>query len=100
MKSLEAKNKRLLELYLEDQMITKSEFQMKRNDIQAKIVKFEQSLFSLQQVHDEKSSMMEMQAVLRELEDKENDLKHVFDKLIDHIVIHPNGKMNFHYRFK
>ncbi|MEK4845697.1 hypothetical protein [Bacillus sp. FSL W8-0183] len=44
--------------------------------------------------------MMEMQAVLRELEDKENDLKHVFDKLIDHIVIHPNGKMNFHYRFK
>ncbi|MCY7629249.1 hypothetical protein [Bacillus altitudinis] len=81
-------------------MITKSEFQMKRNDIQAKIVKFEQSLFSLQQVHDEKSSMMEMQAVLRELEDKENDLKHVFDKLIDHIVIHPNGKMNFHYRFK
>lgn len=100
MKSLEAKNKRLLELYLEDQMITKSEFQMKRNDIQAKIVKFEQSFFSLQQVHDEKSSMMEMQAVLRELEDKENDLKHVFDKLIDHIVIHPNGKMNFHYRFK
>lgn len=100
MKSLEAKNKRLLELYLEDQMITKSEFQMKRNDIQAKIVKLEQSLFSLQQVHDEKSSMMEMQAVLRELEDKENDLKHVFDKLIDHIVIHPNGKMNFHYRFK
>ncbi|MGA3882116.1 recombinase family protein, partial [Bacillus pumilus] len=62
----------------------------------SKIIKFEQSLFSLQQVRDEKISMMEMQAVLRELEDKENDLKHVFDKLIDHIIIHPNGKMNFH----
>ncbi|WP_144462664.1 recombinase family protein [Bacillus pumilus] len=100
LKSLETQNKRLLELYLEDQIISKAEFQIKRNEIQSNIIKLEQSLFSLQQVHDEKSSMMEMQAVLRELEDKEKDLKLVFDKLIDHIVIHPNGKMNFHYRFK
>lgn len=100
LKSLETQNKRLLELYLEDQMITKAEFQSKRNDIQAKITNLEQSLFSLQHVQNEKNSIIEMKAVIQELEDREKDLKHVFEKLIDRIVIDPNGKINIYYRFK
>lgn len=98
--SLEEKNKGLIDLYLEDKMITKEEFKLKRHEYEAEIRSLTDKVFLLKQEEDHQVEIENIQEAFNQLERHDEDLYHAFSTIIDHIVVHPDGKVDISYNFK
>ncbi|ACK92466.1 recombinase family protein [Bacillus paranthracis] len=95
----EQKKKTLLDLYLEE-LINKEEFEKKRSDLEAEITKVSQELFILQQNDVVQTDIKTIKEAFEQLQKQEQDLFHVFQKLIQEIMIHQNGTVDITYTFE
>ncbi|MCU9614057.1 recombinase family protein [Caldibacillus lycopersici] len=96
---LEEKNKSLVDIYL-DKLIGKDEFQLKRQEYTDEIKKIEDKIFILSQEKDMKVEIESIQEAFEQLKNHKQDLHHALSTLIDHVVVHPDGKLDIHYKFK
>ncbi|MFE6376752.1 recombinase family protein [Bacillus subtilis] len=96
----ENKKKRLIELYLEDQLITKAEFQVKRKELEEQIEKLNDKLFMLEREEEETIDISNIKNAFAQLERTDQDLFEAFSALIDKLVVYEDGTVDFHYKFK
>ncbi|MGS7467755.1 recombinase family protein [Bacillus paranthracis] len=99
LKANEQKKKSLLDLYLE-QLINKEEFEKKRNDIELEITKINQELFVMQQKNSVSMNIKTIKEAFQQLQQQNRDLLHVFQILIQEIVIHQDGTVDIIYTFE
>lgn len=99
LKANEQKKKSLLDLYLE-QLINKEEFEKKRNDIELEITKINQELFVMQQNNSVSMNIKTIKEAFQQLQQQNRDLLHVFQILIQEIVIHQDGTVDIIYTFE
>ena len=95
----EQKKKSLLDLYLEE-IITKEEFEKKRNDLEAEITKASHELFILQQNDVVQINIKTIKEAFEQLQQQGQDLIHVFQTLIQKISIHQDGTIDIIYTFE
>ncbi|QBJ65017.1 recombinase family protein [Bacillus anthracis] len=95
----EQKKKSLLDLYLEE-LIDKEEFEKKRNDLEIEIKKASNELFILKQNDSVAVDIKTIKEAFEQLQQRECDLYHVFQTLIQEIVIHQNGMVDITYTFE
>jgi len=97
---LEEMNGGLIDLYLKDKLISKEEFQMKRKEYEEEIKRISDEIFLLKQEEETQIDIKNIQEAFEQLNHRDKDLHHAFATLIDHIVVHPDGKLDFHYKFE
>lgn len=95
----EQKKKSLLDLYLEE-IITKEEFEKKRNDLEAEITKASHELFILQQNDVVQINIKTIKEAFEQLQQQGKDLIQVFQTLIQKISIHQDGTIDITYTFE
>ncbi|WP_242274958.1 recombinase family protein [Bacillus cereus group sp. BfR-BA-01445] len=95
----EQKKKSLLDLYLEE-LIDKEEFEKKRNDLEIEIKKMSNELFLLKQNDSVAVDIKTIKEAFEQLQQREYDLYHVFQTLIQEIVIYQNGTVDITYTFE
>lgn len=98
LEQLERKNKDLLDLYL-DQLINKEEFEQKRHQIEQEITKTKEQLKGLNLQEYSRHEIKKIEEAFEELENKDQDLHHVFKTLIDRIWIKEDGAIRVKYKF-
>ncbi|MCY8952711.1 recombinase family protein [Bacillus cereus] len=99
LKTNEQKKKSLLDLYLEG-LIDKEEFEKKRNDLELEIAKTNQELFVIQQGDSVLTDIKTIKEAFQQLEQQDRDLLHVFQTLVQEIVIHQEGTIDITYKFE
>ena len=97
---LEDMNKKLIDLYIQDQLITKMEFQEKRKEYETEMNKLKDRLFLLKHDEEPEININNIQEAFKQLENKNEDLHYAIKTLIDHIVVYPDGKVDIHYTFE
>lgn len=97
---LEEMNKNLIDLYIEEKLITKLEFLQKRKSYQDEMNRLKERLFVLKQDEESEINIENIQVAFEQLEKKDEDLHYAFKTLIDHIVVYPDGKVDIHYMFE
>ncbi|KAA0795307.1 recombinase family protein [Bacillus wiedmannii] len=95
----EQKKKSLLDLYLEE-LIDKEEFEKKRSDLEIEIKKMSNELFLLKQNDSVAVDIKTIKEAFEQLQQREYDLYHVFQTLIQEIVIYQNGTVDITYTFE
>ncbi|MCU4764618.1 recombinase family protein [Bacillus cereus] len=95
----EQKKKSLLDLYLE-QLINKEEFEKKRNDIEREMKKTSHELFVMQQNDSISMDIKTIKEAFQHLQQQERDLLHIFQTLIEKIMIHQDGTVDITYTFE
>ncbi|MED4125559.1 recombinase family protein [Halalkalibacterium halodurans] len=95
---LQVKKDRLLELYM-DAFIDKSEYQVKRSELEAEIEKISKEVRLLEKDHQHKEVIENVLEAFKQLENPGEDLKHVFDTLLDKVEIHQDGTLDPHFTF-
>ncbi|WP_220784688.1 recombinase family protein [Bacillus sp. BML-BC021] len=95
----EQKKKSLLDLYLEE-IITKEEFEKKRNDLEAEITKASHELFILRQNDVVQINIKTIKEAFEQLQQQGQDLIHVFQTLIQKISIYQDGTIDITYTFE
>jgi len=95
----EQKKKSLLDLYLEE-IITKEEFEKKRNDLETEITKASHELFILQQNDVVQINIKTIKEAFEQLQQQGQDLIYVFQTLIQKISIHQDGTIDITYTFE
>lgn len=98
-KLLDEKSKGLIDLYLEDKLISKAEFQLKRKEYNEEVNKLNDRLFLLNQDEIVTNDIQNIQEAFQQLKNEDQDLHHAFIEIIDHIVVHPDGKLDIKYTF-
>jgi site-specific DNA recombinase len=99
LQQLQNKKKGLLDLFLE-QLIDKSEFEAKRNELDEAIRQCEDSIFLLEnQVHTDTEIRSIMEA-FRSLENQDQDLYLAFQALINEIIVHQDGTIDIDFTFR
>ncbi|MBE3571161.1 MAG: recombinase family protein, partial [Bacillales bacterium] len=96
---LERMHSELIDIYLKDKLITKQEFQLKRKEYETEIKNISDRIFMLSQEEETKIDIESIQEAFEQLKKHDEDLHHAISTLIDHIVVHPDGKLDFHYKF-
>ncbi|MBE7141781.1 recombinase family protein [Bacillus paranthracis] len=99
LKTNEQKKKALLDLYLE-QLINKEEFEKKRSDLELEIAKLNQDLFVIQQNNSSSMEIKTIKEAFQQLKQQEQDLLHIFQTLIQEIMIHQDGTVDIAYKFE
>lgn len=97
--SIEEKNKGLIDLYLEDKLISKKEFQEKRQEYERRLKEIENRIFILQQEKDNVDNIKNIVEAFKQLDNADLNLHNVFKTLIDHIVLHHDGRVEIYYNF-
>jgi site-specific DNA recombinase len=95
---LEEKKRGLVDLYL-DKLILKDEFEERRDEFDSKIKKAQDKIFILNKEETVQLEIKDIQQAFKELENKDQDLHHALKTLIDHIVVHRDGKIDIKYSF-
>ncbi|SDZ68444.1 Site-specific DNA recombinase [Evansella caseinilytica] len=95
---LQEKNHRLIDLHIE-QLITKEEFIEKRSEYEAEINHLKNDLFLSSQEKQKEMDIKSIRQAFEKLNEKDQDLHHAFKTVIDYIVVHPDGQIDFYYRF-
>ncbi|MGG3924889.1 recombinase family protein [Metabacillus fastidiosus] len=98
--NIEEKNRNLIDLYLEDKLITKAEFQVKRKEYEQSIQEMQDRVFMFQQDEEMQIDINSIQEAFKQLENTDEDLKHVFEVLIKEALVHPDGRTDFIYTFE
>lgn len=94
----EQKKKTLLDLYLEE-LINKEEFEKKRNELEIEITKANHELFILQNNDVMQMDVKTIKEAFRQLQQQNQDLLHVFQTLIQEVIIHQDGTVDITYAF-
>ncbi|PFA10287.1 recombinase family protein [Bacillus cereus] len=94
----EQKKKSLLDLYLEG-LINKEEFEKKRGDLETEIKKASNELFIIQQKDVVQTDIKTIKEAFEQLQQQGQDLFHVFQTLIQEIMIHQDGTVDISYCF-
>lgn len=97
---LEEMNTKLIDLYLQDKLITKLEFQQKRKEYEREINSLKDRLFLLNQDEEVEIDIKNIQSAFKQLEKENEDLYYAFKTLIDHVVVYPDGKVDIYYTFE
>lgn len=97
--TMSEKKKSLVDLFLE-KLITKEEFEQKRNELDRELQYSEEELFILQRTEHVQQNEQNIKEAFEQLENTEQDLYQVFNTLIDEIVIEPDGTVNIKYTFQ
>lgn len=97
---LEEMSKNLIDLFLQDKLITKLEFQQKRKEYEGEISSLKDRLFLLNQEEEMEIDIKNIQVAFKQLERKDEDLHHAFKTLIDYVVVYPDGKVDINYSFE
>ncbi|MDD0822345.1 recombinase family protein [Bacillus cereus] len=95
----EQKKKSLLDLYLEE-IIDKDEFEKKRNDLDIGIKKAKHELYILQNSEVLYVDIKTIKEAFRQLQQQGQDLFHVFQTLIEVVIVHQNGTVDITYKFE
>ena len=96
---LEEKNKRLLDLYL-DEIIDKAEFEEKRASMENEINALNDKLFVLQNEETNIVEIDDIKKAFKSLENNKKDLHHVFKVLLEEVIVHPDGEVDIQLTFK
>ena len=99
LKLIQEKNSGLVDLYLEDNLISKQEFQLKRKEYENEIKRKQDQLFMLKQDSGLQDEMKYIKDAFERLEKYEEDLHHALKVLIEKIVMYPDGKVDIYYSF-
>ena len=83
-----------------EEIITKEEFEKKRNDLEAEITKASHELFILQQNDVVQINIKTIKEAFEQLQQQGQDLIHVFQTLIQKISIHQDGTIDIIYTFE
>lgn len=86
-------------MYLEDELITKDEFELERQELSDGIKKREDQLFLLKQIKDETVHINDIKNAFSMLEKTDKDLYPAFQSLIENIYVHPDGHIDIKYKF-
>ncbi|MBO1515078.1 recombinase family protein [Metabacillus bambusae] len=97
---IEENRKELIDLYIEEKLITKAEFLVKRKEYEENILRMKDRMFVLQQDEEVKIDISNIQEAFQQLENTEEDLRHAFEILIEEINIHPEGNVDIKYTFE
>ncbi|AAS43500.1 recombinase family protein [Bacillus cereus] len=95
----EQKKQSLLDLYLEG-LINKEEFEKKRNDLEKVVMKASQELFIIQQNDAVQIDIKTIKEAFEQLHKRKQELFHVFNTLIEKIIIHQDGTIDITYTFE
>ncbi len=96
---IEKKNGGLVDLYLEDKLISKQEFQLKRKEYENEIATIKDKLFIFKQENNTQMPIKNIKEAFEQFERNEEDLHHIFKQLLDEIIIYPDGKLDITYTF-
>lgn len=96
---LKEKNAGLVDLFLEDKLITKLEFQTKRKEYQNDIEKINDQIYLMTQEENNQTDIKNIKEAFEQLKHHDEDLFYVFSKLIKRIVMHPDGEIDIDYTF-
>lgn len=100
LEQLKEKNKGLVDLYLEDKLITKQEFQLKRKEYEVEIEKMDDQIYLLKQEEDSQTEISSIKEAFEQLQQHDEDLHHAFKTLINRIRMYPDGKIDIEYTFE
>ncbi|MGC7812033.1 recombinase family protein [Bacillus paranthracis] len=95
----EQKKKALLDLYLEE-LINKAEFEKKRNELEKEIKQASHELLILQNSDAGQMDIKTIKKAFEQLQEQGQDLFHVFQTLIEEIIVHQDGTIDITYNFK
>jgi DNA invertase Pin-like site-specific DNA recombinase len=98
LEQIQTKKESLVDLYL-DQLISKEEFQKRKNDFELKKIELEKQISSLNTTKFTQIQIETVKKAFEELEKKDNDLYRVFKTLIKKLTVHHDGEVNFEYTF-
>lgn len=96
---LETQKKDLLDVYL-DRLISKEEFEDKRNEIENKIIRSKDKMLVLSRESTTTANIETIKQAFNELEDTEKDLHYAFQQLIEKALISQDGTVDFKYTFE
>lgn len=99
LKLIQEKNSGLVDLYLEDKLISKQEFQLKRKEYEIEINRVQDQLFLLKQDNDVQDEIKNIKEAFDQLERHDEDLHQALKVLIKEIQMYPDGKLDIHYSF-
>lgn len=96
--ALQKKRKKVLQYALEE-IITKEELQDERAAIDTELEECEKKIFTLQQQETKETNIEEIRKAFEQLENREQDLYHVFQTLIKDIRVYRDGTVDIAYTF-
>ncbi|MFJ7764441.1 recombinase family protein [Bacillus toyonensis] len=92
------KKKSLLDLYLEE-LISKEEFEKKRNDLEKERTQASHDLFIMQQKDVVQTNIKTIKEAFEQLQQQGQDLFHVFKTLVEEVIIYQDGTVDIRYTF-
>jgi DNA invertase Pin-like site-specific DNA recombinase len=95
----ETRKKQLVDLYL-DQLISKVEFEEKRQEIDEQLEHIRDEMFVLEKREYREHSVRSIREAFQLLDDQERDLYTAFQRLIDEIRMHPDGEIEIDFAFE
>ncbi|MDA1641854.1 recombinase family protein [Bacillus cereus group sp. TH177-1LC] len=98
LKANEQKKKSLLDLYLEG-LIDKEEFEKKRSEIEIDRTEASKELFVVKRNDTVQADIKTIKEAFEQLQKQDQDLLHVFQTLIQEILIHQDGTVDISYCF-
>ena len=72
----------------------------KRSDLELEIAKLNQDLFVIQQNNSSSMEIKTIKEAFQQLKQQEQDLLHIFQTLIQEIMIHQDGTVDIAYTFE
>jgi ssDNA-binding Zn-finger/Zn-ribbon topoisomerase 1 len=96
---LEEKKNALVDLYL-DRLLTKTEFETKKQELDREIREYEGQLHRLEDRHYSDLKIKTIQQAFQVIGEQGKDLHKAFTALLDEIVVHPDGTVDIAYTFE
>ncbi|MEM5592081.1 recombinase family protein [Niallia circulans] len=97
---LEQQKKDVLDLYLNDRLISKAEFKVKRDELDKQISKLNDKLFLLTQDESTSINIETIRQAFKQLENEDSDLHYAFQQLLESMEISQNGTLDIRYSFE
>ncbi|MEK4872667.1 MULTISPECIES: recombinase family protein [Bacillaceae] len=97
---LEEQKKDVLDLYLNDRLISKAEFKVKRDELEKQIGKLNDKLFLLSQEDNTSINIETIKQAFKQLENEESDLHYAFQQLLDSMEVSQDGTLDIKYTFE
>lgn len=97
---LEQQKKDVLDLYLNDRLISKAEFKVKRDELDKQISKLNDKLFLLKQEESTSINIETIRQAFKQLENEDSDLHYAFQQLLESMEISQDGTLDIRYSFE
>jgi len=97
---LAQQKKDVLDLYLNDRLISKAEFKVKRDELDKQISKLNDKLFLLTQEESTSINIETIRQAFKQLENEDSDLHYAFQQLLESMEISQDGTLDIRYSFE